>query len=372
MKKYFLLLALLLIAALAAVGLHPEVLDGYKKGMYAKEVSTSTGFFNDKVKTPLLAALKGGPDKGMQSGGLTDEEKAALAGGTDPENGTDPDNTGNGNSGVVKNGTDKPEVKDPDDGADTTAATNPKDGGSDPKDPKQKDPDTATAKTGTDNDKPGTASTKDPDTTDSTDGGGKSEPGKTGGPATVADGGADTPDNGGKAAPDGDPVKYLYDEFIAAGGVEFTGYSGIKTQNCWFNDIGGHFTMPKGSPEGGTLEVIIVTEELDCKDGVFTKVCRGEFLDIDDYPEATFKSVSIKPIEGDNKYRVIGKLQIKDKVEPCGFDAVIIQDEDEETATITAEFKLDRQKFGLDYNGAGNYAISDEFSLKLELTGETE
>ena len=390
MKKYFLLLALLLIAALAAVGLHPEVLDGYKKGLYAKEISTSTGFFNEKIKTPVLAALKGGPDKGMQSGGLTPEELAALEGtGSDLD---DPD----AGTGVVKGGGDKPEAKDPD-GGDTPAVTNPDDepkvANTDPKNPSKADPEPVD-----DPDKPGTAETDgtpekgdDPPgdkpepgttTTAGTDNTGKTPgkttgktPGKTPGitpgitpektPGTTAD---NTPDK----TPAADPVKYIYDEFTAAGGVEFTGYSGVKTQHCWFNDISGYFDMPGGTPAGGSLKIIILTEELDCKDGGFTKVCRGSFLDVDNFQTATFTSASIKPIEGDDKFRVVGKLQIKDNTNPVGFDAVITQDEEDESATVFAEFKLDRQKYGLDYNGAAGYAISDEFSLKLELTGETE
>jgi|GEM_PF-1380276 len=415
MKKYVLLLALLLIAALSAIGLHPEVLDGFKKELYADEVKTSTSFFNEKVKTPLLAALKGGPDEGMQSGGLTAEELAAQENG-DPDDPEKPDTkntadtadtpdtpdtvdpadtvdtpdtpgtististpgktgTDGGISGITKGGGDEPAPNDPDGGGESTnPEDDPKVVGTDPKDPEhgnsEPEPGTTDKPDGSDKaadpDKSATSTTSATPATPATPT--TPEKGDGDNPESTVAAGTDTP----AKASSGDAIKYVYDEFEAAGGVEFTGYSGVKSQTCWFNDVTGSLDMPNGNPEGGRLNVVIGTEELDCKDAKFTRVCLGYYLEIDDYPTATFTSKSIKPMKGDNMYRVLGELQVKDKTKIVGFNALITQDEEAETSTVSAEFKLKRDDFGMDYNGVAGYAISDEFSLKLELTGETE
>jgi len=79
MNKLFLLLALLLAFLLAAVGLQPDVLkEGYKAGMYDKEVTQGKTYLTKYVTTPVQDYLKGGPDQNLQSGELTDEEKAEL------------------------------------------------------------------------------------------------------------------------------------------------------------------------------------------------------------------------------------------------------------------------------------------------------
>lgn len=170
----------------------------------------------------------------------------------------------------------------------------------------------------------------------------------------------------------GTPIRYVYNEATSAGGVAFVGYSGVRTQHCSFADITGQFDMVNGTPDRAKLQLVINTRKLECKDARFTKVGLGFFLEVDDFPEATFHSSKITKVPGAsaNKYRVVGGLRIKEKTNLVAFDADITQDPSAKTATLIGALNLNRQTYGLDYNGV--YAISDTFTLKLKLTGKSK
>ena len=180
---------------------------------------------------------------------------------------------------------------------------------------------------------------------------------------------AATGTNAAGAATNGAPVAGAPRSFVlsAETDVSFHGYSNIKKQHCWFLFVDGTFDMPAGTPAGGKLEVEVDTAEVECEDTSFPKVLKSKFLDADNFPDASFTSQVITHKEGD-LHRVVGELTIKDNTEQVAFDATITATD--EGVTLTAEVKLDRADFDLNYNGIGNYAISDEFSLDLTLEGE--
>ena len=95
---------------------------------------------------------------------------------------------------------------------------------------------------------------------------------------------------------------------------------------------------------------------------------KNNFFQVDKYPTASFIITSVTPIA--DKFEVVGKLTIKDSTQEIRFPAEIVTSPT--TVNATANIKLDRRKFGVNY-GSGlikrmaNNAIYNEFELKINL-----
>jgi polyisoprenoid-binding protein YceI len=92
----------------------------------------------------------------------------------------------------------------------------------------------------------------------------------------------------------------------------------------------------------------------------------GDFFGVEKYPTANlvFTSVSNK---GNGVYAVKANLTIKDKTNPLSFDLATT------TKTANTAFKVDRTKYGIEYNSGnffqnlGDKAIYDDFELTVSL-----
>jgi polyisoprenoid-binding protein YceI len=90
--------------------------------------------------------------------------------------------------------------------------------------------------------------------------------------------------------------KYVIDTEGAHAFVQFRikhlGYSWLYGR---FNDFSGGFTYDETAPNESKVEVVIETASLDSNHAERDKHLRGpDFLDVDKYPEARFKSTSYK------------------------------------------------------------------------------
>ena len=95
----------------------------------------------------------------------------------------------------------------------------------------------------------------------------------------------------------------------------------------------------------------------------------ADFLEVEKFPAMTFESTSIEKVD-DEKYKLNGKLQIKDVTKDVTFDVVyggVVKGEDgSETAGFIAKNKINRLDYNVAYDpdGAG---IGKEVAITLFL-----
>ena len=136
-----------------------------------------------------------------------------------------------------------------------------------------------------------------------------------------------------------------------------------------FNDFGGSFTWDKDNPEASSINVTIQTASLDSNHAERDKHLReADFLDVEKYPEATFKSTSY---DGDaSAGKLDGILTLHGVSKPITIDIEFIGEGDDPWGGYRAGFEgnvtLRRSDFGMMYDLGPR---SDEMELDLYIEG---
>ena len=137
-----------------------------------------------------------------------------------------------------------------------------------------------------------------------------------------------------------------------------------------FPDVEGTITLVEGRPEASSVEVNIDTTTLTSDtDQLTTHLKSADFFDVEQYPEASFRSTQITP-QGDGSYQVTGVLDMHGQSKEITFPATIEVSGD--TVRTQAEFSIDRYDWGIDYKGAADDLIRDEVLLRFDLVAERE
>ena len=136
-----------------------------------------------------------------------------------------------------------------------------------------------------------------------------------------------------------------------------------------FNDFGGSFTWDKDNPGASSVNVTIQTASLDSNHAERDKHLReADFLDVEKYPEATFKSTSY---DGDaSAGKLDGILTLHGVSKPITIDIEFIGEGDDPWGGYRAGFEgnvtLRRSDFGMMYDLGPR---SDEMELDLYIEG---
>ena len=136
-----------------------------------------------------------------------------------------------------------------------------------------------------------------------------------------------------------------------------------------FNDFGGSFTWDKDNPGASSVNVTIQTASLDSNHAERDKHLReADFLDVEKYPEATFKSTSYN---GDaSAGKLDGILTLHGVSKPITIDIEFIGEGDDPWGGYRAGFEgnvtLRRSDFGMMYDLGPR---SDEMELDLYIEG---
>nr|WP_237440486.1 YceI family protein [Alcanivorax sp. DP30] len=103
--------------------------------------------------------------------------------------------------------------------------------------------------------------------------------------------------------------------------ISHLGYSWLYGR---FNDFNGSFTVDADNPENSTVEATIQTASVDSNHAERDKHLRSDdFLDVDKYPTATFKSTSIEQT-GDDTAKITGDFTLHGVTKPVTLDAKMI------------------------------------------------
>ncbi|NBD95536.1 MAG: YceI family protein [Gammaproteobacteria bacterium] len=83
-----------------------------------------------------------------------------------------------------------------------------------------------------------------------------------------------------------------------------------------FNEFDGHFTFDPDNPENSEVEVTIQTASVDSNHERRDNHLRNEdFLDVDEHPEAHFRSTGFRHIKGD-RYELTGDFTLRGQTRP--------------------------------------------------------
>ncbi len=103
--------------------------------------------------------------------------------------------------------------------------------------------------------------------------------------------------------------------------ISHLGYSWLYGR---FNDFNGTFTVDAENPENSKVEATIQTASVDSNHAERDKHLRSDdFLDVDKYPTATFKSTSIEQT-GDDTAKITGNFTLHGVTKPVTLDAKMI------------------------------------------------
>ena len=103
--------------------------------------------------------------------------------------------------------------------------------------------------------------------------------------------------------------------------ISHLGYSWLYGQ---FNDFTGEFTADAENPENSQVNATIQTASVDSNHAERDKHLRGDdFLDVDEYPTATFKSTKIEKT-GEKTAKITGDFTLHGVTKPVTLDAKLL------------------------------------------------
>lgn len=157
-------------------------------------------------------------------------------------------------------------------------------------------------------------------------------------------------------------------------------HMGIGTVHGSFRGVSGTIKFGAGNPAAWSVDATVDTITVDT--GVADRdkhLKSGDFFDITQYPTMTFKSTSVKPVG--SGYEVTGDLTLHGVTKPVTLAMEALGNEqvgmDGKSVHrgFTATTKLNRQDFGLKWNGtlkSGDAVIGDEVKIELDIEAVRE
>jgi polyisoprenoid-binding protein YceI len=103
--------------------------------------------------------------------------------------------------------------------------------------------------------------------------------------------------------------------------ISHLGYSWLYGR---FNDFDGSFTVDAENPENSSVQATIQVASLDSNHAERDKHLRGDdFLEVDEYPTATFKSTKIEKT-GEKTAKITGDFTLHGVTKPVTLDAKLL------------------------------------------------
>ena len=147
--------------------------------------------------------------------------------------------------------------------------------------------------------------------------------------------------------------------------VDFVGSKVTGKHDGGFKSIKGTANIEGTSPETSTVEIDIDMKSVWTDDERLTgHLNNADFFDVENHPNAKFVSTKIE--KSGSAYTVTGNLTLRGQTKSIKFPATITLGDD--TATVKAEFSINRKDFGIAYAGKPDDLIRDDVVIKLDTT----
>ena len=144
--------------------------------------------------------------------------------------------------------------------------------------------------------------------------------------------------------------------------------------------VRGHFREFEGwidvaeRPEDSRVEVVIAAASIDTGDPTRDAHLRSpDFLDVERYPNITYRSTAVRPAEGD-RWRVEGDLTIRDVTRSVAldleFEGVALDPWGNLRAGFVATGDIDREEFAVTWNQAletGGFLVGKGIRVELDI-----
>ena len=127
----------------------------------------------------------------------------------------------------------------------------------------------------------------------------------------------------------------------------------------------GRFVSDQGSIESADLN-----EDPDTKAKLDGHLKSEDFLHVEKFPEASFEITGVNTLtEGDYNTEISGNLDFRGTPKNITFRANVNVEGDQVTFK-SEEFHINRQDFGIVYQGGGDSIIKDEVMLQVDITAD--
>jgi polyisoprenoid-binding protein YceI len=156
--------------------------------------------------------------------------------------------------------------------------------------------------------------------------------------------------------------------------VEFSAkHLGMMTVRGYFDEISATADIDPDHPETSSVQVIISTASVRTNNGVRDNDLRSSnFLEVEKYPEITFRSTSVEP-SGSDHYKLTGDLTIKDTTRPVVLEVTRYGEFNDpgmmgHRIAYAATTKINRKDFGLSFSAIldGRMVVSEEIQINIE------
>jgi polyisoprenoid-binding protein YceI len=136
-----------------------------------------------------------------------------------------------------------------------------------------------------------------------------------------------------------------------------------------FNDVSGRFAVDSAEPTGSSFELSLKAESVDTGNVKRDEHLKGpDFFNVKQFPAATFKSTSVKPVQGG--LEVTGEFTFHGKTQPITFTLAGGKTAEfppgVKRTGYSTQFKLKRSDYGMDKMVG---AIGDEVYVSISFEG---
>jgi polyisoprenoid-binding protein YceI len=156
--------------------------------------------------------------------------------------------------------------------------------------------------------------------------------------------------------------------------IEFSAkHLGMMTVRGSFDEFSAKADIDPEHPEAASVEVTISTASIRTNHPVRDNDLRsGNFLEVEKYPEMTFKSTGVQAA-GPDHYTLTGDLTIKGNTRPVSLDVTRYGEFNDpgmmgHRIAYSATTKINRREFGLSFNAIldGRLVVSEDIQIAIE------
>ena len=149
----------------------------------------------------------------------------------------------------------------------------------------------------------------------------------------------------------------------------------VATVRGQFSEFTGALTLDGGAPEKSAAEITISAASISTSsDDRDNHLRSGDFLDVENYPELTFRSTGVR-YDGGDDFVMFGDLTIRGTTRPVELavelEGLASDPFGNERIGFSGETTISRKDFGLTWNvalEAGGVLVSDKVKITLDVS----